>query len=82
MQSIVRNAEKIIEAPLPSIEQIYLSRLEATSRKVMKDRFHPAHRYFEQLPSGRRLRAFKGNKRFINSFYPKAVKFLNGTRNL
>ena len=82
LQSIVRNAEKIIDAPLPSIEQIYLSRLEATSKKVMKDRFHPAYRYFEQLPSGRRLRAFKGNKRFINSFYPQAVKLLNGTRNL
>ena len=44
LQSVVRNAEKIIGTPLPSIEQIYLSRLEATSRKVMKDRFHPAYR--------------------------------------
>ena len=78
----MRIAEKIIDAPLPSVEFIYLSRLESISKKVIKDRFHPAHIYFEPLPSGRRLRAFKGNKRFVNSFYPQAVKFLNGTINL
>ena len=81
LQYIVRVSEKIIGAPLPSLELIYLSRLEATSKKIMNDRFHPAFSYFDSLPSGRRLRAFKGNKRFINSFYPQAIKFLNGTRN-
>ena len=34
LQSIVRISEKIIGAPLPSLEFIYLSRLEATSRKL------------------------------------------------
>ena len=53
LQSIVRNAEKIIDTPLPSVEFIYLSRLEATSKKIIKDQFHPAHIYFEPLPSGR-----------------------------
>ena len=80
LQSIVRISEKIIGAPLPSLELIYLSRPEATSKKVMNDRFHPAFSYFDPLPSGRRLRAFKGNKRFINSFNPQAIKFLNGIR--
>ena len=82
LQSVVRYAEKIIGAPLPSLESLFLARLNSSTRKVMSDPFHPASKYFELLPSGRRLRAFKGNKRFINSFYPQAVKYVNGTRTL
>ena len=45
MQSVVKIAEKIIDAPLPSVESIYSSCLEATSKRVNKDQFNPAHNY-------------------------------------
>ena len=82
LESVVRYAEKIIGTQLPSLQHIYLSRLDASTKKILKDEFHPASIYFEKLPSGRRYRAFKGNKRFLSSFYPQSVKFLNGTKQL
>ena len=39
----------------------------------MQDEFHPAADYFQFLPSNRRLKHFKGSKRFTDSFYPHAV---------
>ena len=42
----------------------------------MQDEFHPAADYFQFLPSNRRLKHFKGSKRFIDSFYPHAVRAL------
>ena len=65
----------------PSSEDIYLQKMKNKTSKIFKDRYHPAHKYFEFLPSMKRLRTFKGNKRFINSFYPQAVKLFNNTRN-
>ena len=79
----MRNAAKIIGAHLdiPSIEEIYLSRLEAKSKKVMKDKFHPTD--IDTLNNFHQTgKIFKGNKRFNNSFYTQAIKFFNGTRNL
>ena len=82
LQSVVKNAERIIGAPLPTLQSIYLKQLQLKINKIMKDRFHPAFDYFENLPSGRRLRAYRGNKRFLNSMFPQAVKLYNGTRDL
>ena len=47
---------------------------------ILKDNTHPANTYFDFLPSKRRLRHFKGNKRFINSTYPQAVRLFNECR--
>ena len=80
LQAVIRNAERIIGAPLPSLQSIYLLQLESKRNKIMNDSFHPAHQYFDMLPSGRRLRAFKGTKRFLNSTYPQTVKLYNGTK--
>ena len=65
LQAVIRNAERIIGAPLPSLQSIYLLQLESKRNKIMNDSFHPAHQYFDMLPSGRRLRAFKGTKRVL-----------------
>ena len=80
MQTVIRNAEKIINTKLPSLESMYIQRMEKKTDKILKDQHHPAHTYFNLLPSNRRLRTYKGCKRFTNSFFPAAVKFLNGTR--
>ena len=62
------------------MEYIYLNRMTKKTTKILKDKHHPAHYYFDFLPSGKRIRTFKGCKRFINSFYPQAIKHFNNTR--
>ena len=56
---------------------IYNQRLERKTKLIMKEPFHPANRYFQFLRSGKRLRHFKGAKRFVNSTYPHAVRQFN-----
>ena len=80
LQSVVRHAERLIGTRLPTLNELYLKRMSMKSSKIMKDNFHPAFEYFEFLPSNRRLRAYMGNKRFVDSFYPQAIKYYNGTR--
>ena len=80
IDSVVRQAERIINTSLPSIESIYLNRMNNKTTKMLKDKHHPAHAYFQFLPSMKRMRTFKGNKRFTNSFFPQAVKYYNNTR--
>ena len=80
IDSVVRQAERIINTSLPSIESIYINRMNNKTTKMLKDKHHPAHDYFQFLPSMKRMRTFKGNKRFTNSFFPQAVKYYNSTR--
>ena len=77
LNSVRRNAERIIGISLPPLIDIYHQRMECKINNIMKDKFHPAYKYFEYLPSGKRFRAFCGNKRFVNSFFPAAVKYHN-----
>ena len=80
LNSIIRTCENIINTNLPSLEDIYIERMRDKTSKILKDKFHPARKYFEFLPSMKRLRTYKGNKRFTNSFFPQAVKLFNDTR--
>ena len=75
--SVIRSAEKIIGTGLPSLQSIYNDRIKMRTAAIMNDEYHPAHGYFTFLPSGKRSRTFYGNKRFVNSFYPQAVKIFN-----
>ena len=77
LTSVVRTAEKIIGISLPSLDSIYRDRMKKKTEKIMSDPSHPAFDYFEKLPSGRRLRTFRGCKRLTNSFFPSAVKLYN-----
>uniref|UniRef100_A0A8C1PL03 Wu:fc21g02 n=1 Tax=Cyprinus carpio TaxID=7962 RepID=A0A8C1PL03_CYPCA len=52
----VRTAERIIGTTLPSIQELYLSRVSKRAGKITLDPSHPAHSLFELLPSGRRYR--------------------------
>ncbi len=80
LQRTVRTAERIIGAPLPSLQEPYTSRVRKRAKKVTLDPSHPAHSLFELLPSGRRYRSLSTKTaRHKNSFFPQAVSHLNNT---
>ena len=74
---VITQAEKILGLVLPSLDEIYRERLSRKTQLILKDISHPANKYFDILPSGRRYRHFIGNKRFLDSTYPQAVRLLN-----
>ncbi len=57
LRRVVRTAERIIGTTLPTLQELYLSRVSKRAGKITLDPSHPAHFLFEQLPSGRRYRA-------------------------
>ncbi len=74
LQWTVRTAERIIGAPLPSLQELYTSRVRKRAKKVTLDPSHPAHSLFVLLPSGRRYRSLSTKTaRHKNSFFPQAV---------
>ena len=79
LTSVIRTAEKITGTHLPSLHSIYIERTKKRTVSIMQDSSHPAHQLFEFLRSGRRLRTFFGNKRFVSSFYPSAIHIFNGS---
>ena len=81
LSAIIKQSERIIGLPLPSLEEIFLERLSRKTKLIFNDDSHPASKYFTFLRSGRRLKQFKGNQRFLKSTYPQAVKYFNGSRN-
>ncbi|KAK0131581.1 hypothetical protein N1851_033757 [Merluccius polli] len=75
LQRIVRAAEKIVGAPLPSLQDIYNTRL---SRKAFSIAGDSTHCLFSLLPSGRRMRSLKARtSRLKDSFVHQAVRMLN-----
>uniref|UniRef100_A0A9J7WZZ8 Reverse transcriptase domain-containing protein n=1 Tax=Cyprinus carpio carpio TaxID=630221 RepID=A0A9J7WZZ8_CYPCA len=78
LQRVVRTAERIIGTTLPSIQELYLSRVSKRAGKITLDPSHPAHSLFELLPSGRRYRALSTRtNRHRNSFFPQAIHLMN-----
>ncbi|KAL0184059.1 hypothetical protein M9458_019755, partial [Cirrhinus mrigala] len=72
LQRIVKAAERIIGVPLPSLQDIYSTRLT----KKAADPSHPS--FFSLLPSGRRLRSLQARtSRLKDSFFHQAVRKLN-----
>ncbi len=49
---IVRTAERIMGATLPTLQELYSSRVSKSAGKIILDPSHPAHSLFELLPSG------------------------------
>uniref|UniRef100_A0A3P8P689 Protein kinase domain-containing protein n=1 Tax=Astatotilapia calliptera TaxID=8154 RepID=A0A3P8P689_ASTCA len=56
LQRIVRAAERIIGVSLPSLQDIYSTRLTKKALCIAADPTHPMQSFFKLLPSGRRLR--------------------------
>ncbi len=79
LQRVVKTAEKIIRTPLPSLQAIYHHRVHRRAASILKDPTHPQHGLFTLLPSGRRYRGVNCRiSRLRNSFFPSAVRLLNG----
>ncbi len=53
LQQTVRTAERIIGAPLPNLQDLYISRARKGAKKITLDPTHPVHSLFQLLPSGR-----------------------------
>ncbi len=69
---VVRTAERIIGITLPTLQELYSSRVSKRTDKITLDPSHPAHSLFELLPSGRRYRALSTRTtRHRNSFFLK-----------
>uniref|UniRef100_A0A8C5H1V1 Reverse transcriptase domain-containing protein n=1 Tax=Gouania willdenowi TaxID=441366 RepID=A0A8C5H1V1_GOUWI len=78
LQRIIRTAEKIIGVDLPSIQDLYLSRVRKRAGSITADPSHPAHNLFKLLPSGRLYRSlYAKTTRHKNSFFPQAVILIN-----
>ncbi|ROL55387.1 hypothetical protein DPX16_0565 [Anabarilius grahami] len=78
LQRVVRSAERIIGTTLPTLQELYLSRVRKRAKKITLDPSHPAHSLFELLPSGRRYRALSTRTtRHRNSFFPQAIHLMN-----
>ncbi|TWW81716.1 hypothetical protein D4764_01G0015310 [Takifugu flavidus] len=78
LQKVVKTAQRIAGASLPSIEDIYRRRCHRRAKKVTKDSCHPAHGLFTLMPSGKCYRSLRTKTtRFRNSFFPTAVSLLN-----
>ncbi len=78
LQRIVRAAEKIVGVSLPSLQDIYSTRLTRKALSIAGDPTHPTHSFFSLLPSGRRLRSLQARtNRLKDSFIHQAVRKLN-----
>ncbi|KAL0194120.1 hypothetical protein M9458_012416, partial [Cirrhinus mrigala] len=78
LQRTVQTAERIIGAPLPTLQELYTSRVRKRAQKITLDPSHPCYPLFELLPSGQRYRAT--NTRTAshkNSFFPRAIYLMN-----
>ncbi len=78
LRRVVWTAEQIIGTTLPSLQELYLSRVSKRAGKITLDPSHPAHSLFELLPSGRRCRALSTRMtRHRNSFFAYAIHLMN-----
>ncbi|KAK3550646.1 hypothetical protein QTP70_002344 [Hemibagrus guttatus] len=78
LQRTVQTAERIIGAPLPTLQELYTSRLRKRALKITLDPSHPGHLLFDLLPSGQRYRASTTRTaRHKNSFFSQAIYLLN-----
>ncbi|KAL0150358.1 hypothetical protein M9458_054360 [Cirrhinus mrigala] len=78
LQRIVRTAERIIVTTLPTLQDLYSSRVSKRASKIILDPSHPAHILFKLLPPGRRYRArTTKTARHRKSFFPQAIYLMN-----
>ncbi len=83
LQRIVRAAEKIVGVSLPSLQDLYSTRLTRKALSIAGDPTHPTHSFFSLLPSGRRLRSLQARtNRLKDSFIHQAVRKLNSLPSL
>ncbi len=75
LQRIVRAAEKIVGVSLPSLQDIYSTRLTRKALSIAGDPTHPTHSFFSLLPSGRRLRSLQARtSRWEGQLHPSGCQ--------
>ena len=80
LQRVVRSAERTIGGKLPNLADIYTKRCKGKTSSILKDPSHPGYGLFSLLRSGNRYRSLAAKtERLRKSFYPQAVRYLNGT---
>ena len=73
-QRTIRAAERVIAADLPTIEDLYQSRVRKRAAEIALHPRHPGHKLLNLLPSDRWYRAlFAKTSRHKVSFFPQAV---------
>ncbi len=78
LRRVVQTAERIIGTTLPTLQELYSSRVSKRAGKITLDPSHPAHSLFELLLSGRRYRSLiTRTTRHRNSFFPQAIHLMN-----
>ncbi len=71
LQQTVRTAERIIGVHLPSLQDLYYSRVKKRAGNIITDPSHPGHDLFALLPSGRRYKSLcTRTSRHKNIFFP------------
>ncbi len=69
---------RIIGVHLPSLQDLYYSRVKKRAGNIITDPSHPGHDLFVLLPSGRRYRSLcTRTSRHKNIFFPHAISSLN-----
>ncbi|KAK3534858.1 hypothetical protein QTP86_028556 [Hemibagrus guttatus] len=58
LQRTVRTAERIIGAPLPTLQELYTSRVSKRAQKITLDPSHSGHLLFDLLPYERFIHSF------------------------
>ncbi len=76
LRRVVRTAERTIGTTLPTLQELYSSRVSKRAGKIALDPSHPANFLFELLPSGRRYRALS-TRTTRHSFFPQAIHLMN-----
>ena len=77
LDRVVKNASYLIGQQMDSIDGIYHRRVGKRTGNIMNDDLHPGNELLTFIPSGRRLRSYIGTDRFLDSFYPSAVRIFN-----
>ncbi len=71
LRRVVRTAERIIGTTLPTLQELYLSRVNKRAGKITLDP------HIQHTPSGRRYRALSTRTtRHRNSFFPQAIHLI------
>ncbi len=77
LRRVVRTAERIIGTTLPTLQELYSSRVSKRAGKITLYPSHPAHFLFELLPSSQHYRALSTRMtRHRNSFFPQTIHLM------
>ena len=79
-QRVVKSAQHITRTELPYMEDLYTQQCRKKANRIINDTYHPSHKLFCLLPSGRRYRSIRAcTTRLRDSFILQAIRTLNSS---